>query len=79
MSRIKHSVCRWCYGDIPLENLCVAAKSIGISSVELVMPDDMPVLEKHGLSCAMISFPVAKKPSTASHTTTRWWKSTSRT
>jgi hydroxypyruvate isomerase len=62
MSRIKHSVCRWCYGGTPLEDLCVAAKDIGISSVELIMPDDIPVLEKHGLSCAMISFPVGKTP-----------------
>ena len=62
MSRINHSVCRWCYGSIPLEDLCIAAKDIGISSIELVMPDDMPVLEKHGLSCAMISFPVGKTP-----------------
>ena len=60
MSRINHSVCRWCYGSTPLEDLCIAAKNIGISSIELVMPDDMAVLEKHGLSCAMISFPVGK-------------------
>ena len=60
MSRINHSACRWCYGEIPLEDLCIAAKDIGISSIELVMPDDIPVLEKHGLSCAMMSFPVGK-------------------
>jgi len=58
-SRIRHSVCRWCYGDIPLEDLCIASKEMGIQSVELVMPADMPVLEKHGLECAMISFPTA--------------------
>lgn len=62
MSRIKHSVCRWCYDSIPLEDLCVVAKDIGIPSIELVMPADMPVLQKHGLSCAMISFPVGKTP-----------------
>ena len=62
MSRIHHSVCRWCYAAIPLEDFCLAAKEIGISSVELVMPDDMPVLKKHGLACAMISFPVGKTP-----------------
>ena len=62
MSRINHSVCRWCYHSIPLEDLCLAAKDIGISSIELVMPDDMPLLAKHGLTCAMISFPVGKTP-----------------
>ena len=60
MSRIHHSVCRWCYASTPLEDLCLAAKDIGISSIELVMPEDMPVLEKHGLTCAMISFPLGK-------------------
>jgi len=60
MSRIRHSVCRWCYGGISLEDLCIAARDIGISSVELVMPDEMPVLKSHGLGCAMISFPVGK-------------------
>jgi hydroxypyruvate isomerase len=59
---IHHSVCRWCYDTIPLEDLCLAARDIGISSVELVMPDDLVVLKKHGLTCAMISFPVGKTP-----------------
>lgn len=62
MSRINHSVCRWCYNSTPLEDLCIAAKDIGISSIELVMPEDMPLLEKYRLTCAMISFPVGKTP-----------------
>ena len=62
MRSIRHSVCRWCYQDIPLEDLCIASKEMGISSVELVMPDDMPVIAKHGLECAMISFPTATTP-----------------
>ena len=62
MSSIRHSVCRWCYQDIPLDDLCIASKEMGIQSVELVMPDDMPVLAKHGLECAMISFPTATTP-----------------
>ena len=62
MSHIKHSLCRWCYNSISLEDLCIAAKDIGISSIELVMPVDMPILRKHGLTCAMISFPVGMTP-----------------
>ncbi|MEO5914167.1 MAG: TIM barrel protein [Luteolibacter sp.] len=62
MSLIHHSVCRWCYDSIPLEDLCIAAREIGISSIELVMPEDMPILKKHGLTCAMISFPVGETP-----------------
>jgi hydroxypyruvate isomerase len=62
MSRINHSVCRWCYGAIPLEELCAASKDIGISSIELVMPEDLPLLAKHGLTCAMVSFPTSTAP-----------------
>lgn len=62
MSRIHHSFCRWCYAGIPLEDLCLAAKDIGVSSIELVMPDDLPLLKSHGLTCAMISFPTGKTP-----------------
>ena len=40
--KINHSVCRWCYNDIPLEELCKAAKEMGISSVELVGPTNGP-------------------------------------
>lgn len=50
---INHSVCQWCYGGIPLEDLCVAAKKIGLSSIELLGPGDWPTLKKHGLTCAM--------------------------
>lgn len=31
--RVNHSVCKWCYGDIPLEEFCKAAKEIGLTSV----------------------------------------------
>jgi hydroxypyruvate isomerase len=60
--KIRHSVCRWCYNTTPLEDLCAAAKSIGIESVELVMPSDLPILKSFGLSCAMISFPTTTLP-----------------
>lgn len=51
--KIKHSVARWCYEDIPLEDLCKAAKDIGITSVELTGPEEWPVLKKYGLTSAM--------------------------
>lgn len=51
--KINHSVCRWCYQSIPLEELCIAAKDIGLSSIELVGPNEWPVLEKHGLTAAL--------------------------
>jgi hydroxypyruvate isomerase len=53
--KIKQSVCRWCYGDIPLEKLCAEAKRIGYKSVELVTPAEFPMVKEAGLTCAMLS------------------------
>jgi len=53
--RIRHSVCRWCYSKIPLEDLCQASKDIGLESIDLVEVKDFPVLKKHGLTCAMVT------------------------
>jgi len=50
---VNHSVCRWCYDKIPLEDLCRASKEMGIQSVELQGPKEWPVIQKYGLSCAM--------------------------
>ena len=51
--RIKQSVCRWCYQKVPLEELCKAAKGMGLPSIELLGEDDWPTLKKYGLTCAM--------------------------
>ena len=56
--RVNHSVCKWCYEKIPLEDLCVAGKAMGLQSIELLNPSDFPTLKKHGLICAMVSNPV---------------------
>jgi len=53
--RINHSVCKWCYGKIPLDEFCRAAKEIGLRSVELLTVDDFPTLKKYDLVCAMVS------------------------
>ena len=54
-SAIKQSVCRWCFNDMPLDELAANAKRIGLHSVELIGPADFPTIEKHGLMCAMVS------------------------
>ncbi|MGB0583096.1 MAG: hydroxypyruvate isomerase family protein [Limisphaerales bacterium] len=59
---INHSVCKWCYGKIPLEPFCEAGKKMGLQSVELLLPKDFPTLKKHDLHCAMVSFPTGKTP-----------------
>jgi hydroxypyruvate isomerase len=53
--KVNHSVCKWCYRDIPLEDLCKAAVEIGLSSIELLSPNDFPTLNKYGLKCAMVN------------------------
>src|SRR6185503_9333987 len=53
--RVNHSVCKWCYGKIPLEEFCKAARDIGLQSVELLKVEDFPTLKKYGLKCAMVS------------------------
>jgi hydroxypyruvate isomerase len=53
--RINHSVCKWCYGKIPLEEFCAAAQGIGLQSVELLEVKDFPTLKKYDLTCAMVS------------------------
>ncbi|MBK8502448.1 MAG: TIM barrel protein [Saprospiraceae bacterium] len=52
-SKVKHSVCRWCYNGIELEALCEAAQEIGIRSIEIVGPKDWPTLKKYNLECAL--------------------------
>ena len=51
--RINHSVCRWCYNDIQLEDLCKAANTIGLTSIELTGPEEWPLLKKYGLTSAL--------------------------
>lgn len=53
--RINHSVCAWCYNDIPLEELCKGAKDIGIQSIDLLGPDDFATAKKYDLTCAMVA------------------------
>jgi hydroxypyruvate isomerase len=52
---IKQSVCRWCYGNIPLEKLAEEAKRIGYRSIELLTPEEYQKVKPFGLTCAMVS------------------------
>lgn len=48
-----HSACRWCYQDIPLEELAERGASIGLQSIELLRPDEWSVVQAKGLQCAV--------------------------
>ena len=51
--KINHSVCKWCYGKIPLETFAQECKKIGLTSIELLGPEEWPVIQKYGLTCAL--------------------------
>jgi hydroxypyruvate isomerase len=50
---IKHSVCRWCFGDMPLDQLCVAVKEMGLVGIDLVGPKDWNTLKQYQLISTM--------------------------
>ncbi len=49
----RHSVCRWPFDKVPLDELARAAKGMGVSSVELLEPDQWAALRPHGMTCAV--------------------------
>jgi hydroxypyruvate isomerase len=51
--RLKQSVCRWCYGSMKLDDLCVNAAAMGFRSVELLTEKEWDTPAKHGLTCAI--------------------------
>ena len=50
---INHSVSRWCFDSLDLDTLCIEAKKIGITGIDLVGPKDWPTLKKYGLVSTM--------------------------
>lgn len=52
-NNINHSVCRWTYDFLSLDELCVLAKEIGLKAIDLVGPKDWHTLKEHGLDSSM--------------------------
>ncbi len=50
---INHSVCRWTYNHLKLEELCVLVKKLGFSAIDLVGPKEWDVLKKYGIYSSM--------------------------
>jgi hydroxypyruvate isomerase len=57
--RIKHSACRWCYGSMPIDELCKNAAAMGISSVELLGEKEWDIPKKYGITCAVAMGPTS--------------------
>ena len=53
--RVRHSVCKWCYPKVSLDDLCREGKAFGLTSVELLGVKDFETLKKHDMVCAMVS------------------------
>jgi len=50
---INHSVCRWTYNFISLDELCKAVKKIGFNAIDLVAPKDWTILQQYGIFSSM--------------------------
>ena len=50
---INHSVSRWTFSYLSLDDLCKAVKEIGFKAIDLVGPKDWPTLQKHGIYSSM--------------------------
>ncbi len=50
---INHSVSRWCFDKLDLETLCIEAKKMGITGIDLVGPEAWPTLKKYNLVSTM--------------------------
>jgi hydroxypyruvate isomerase len=51
--KFQHSVCRWCYNNYTLEELCEIAKDCGIQSIELLNPSEWDTVLSRGLKVAI--------------------------
>jgi hydroxypyruvate isomerase len=52
-NRIHQSVSRWCYKDIPLDQLCQASAQMGLRGVDLLEISEWDVPRRYGFICTM--------------------------
>ncbi len=50
---INHSVCYWCYNTIPFEEFLQALNKLDIRSIDLVDPEQFPLLKKYNIHASM--------------------------
>jgi hydroxypyruvate isomerase len=51
--RIRQSVSRWCYENIPLDELCEKGAAMGLKAIDLLNEDEWDVPRRYGLVCSM--------------------------
>jgi len=52
-NNINHSVCQWCFKDIPLEDFLKTLNELGVKAVDLIGPKDWPLLKKYNIDSSM--------------------------
>ncbi len=52
-NNIHHSVCRWTYDFLQIEELCQLVKEIGFSAIDLIGPKEWHLLKKYGIHSSM--------------------------
>jgi len=50
---VNHSVCKWCYSQISLEDFAAGIKPMGITGIDLIGPEEWPILKKYGITSSM--------------------------
>ncbi|AYN67103.1 hydroxypyruvate isomerase [Euzebyella marina] len=50
---INHSVCRWCYDKIPMEDFLKSLNELGITAMDLTGPEDWPIMRKYNIHASM--------------------------
>ncbi|MFP2994852.1 TIM barrel protein [Spongiivirga sp. MCCC 1A20706] len=50
---INHTACRWCYQDIPLETFAEKSAEIGLKAIDLLTPEEWPMVAKYGLKSSL--------------------------
>jgi hydroxypyruvate isomerase len=50
---INHSVCRWCYQNISMDDLSHESKEMGLKAIDLLKPSEWKTAQESGLTCAV--------------------------
>ena len=52
-NNINHSVCQWCFDSYPLEEFLAILNNLQVKAIDLIGPDNWPLLKKYNIECAM--------------------------
>ena len=52
---LRHSISRWCYSKIKIEELITWCKELGVSSIELLDKEEYDIVKAAGLDCAIVN------------------------